>query len=72
MICGFFSCDARPFNPPLDSLPRFMRFSRDGLQGPHNLLDHFIRFATALKSDEFSSVFLRRLRFGDGRRPIAL
>jgi hypothetical protein len=25
-----------------------------------------------LKSDEFSFVFLRRLRFGDGRRPIAL
>ena len=25
-----------------------------------------------LKSDEFSSVFLRRLRFEDGRRPIAL
>jgi hypothetical protein len=24
------------------------------------------------KSDEFSFVFLRRLRFGDGRRPIAL
>src|SRR5215467_12794369 len=29
LICGFFSCDARPFNPLLDSLPRFMRFSRD-------------------------------------------
>jgi hypothetical protein len=25
-----------------------------------------------LKSDEFSFVFLRRLRFGDGRRPIAV
>jgi hypothetical protein len=25
-----------------------------------------------LKSDEFSFVFLRGLRFGDGRRPIAL
>jgi hypothetical protein len=25
-----------------------------------------------LKSDEFSSVFLRPLSFGDGRRPIAL
>ena len=23
VICGFFSCDARPFNPLLDSLPRF-------------------------------------------------
>jgi hypothetical protein len=27
---------------------------------------------TVLKSDEFSFVFLRRLRFGDGRRPIAV
>ena len=27
LICGFFSCDARPFNPLLNSLPRFMRFS---------------------------------------------
>ena len=29
VICGFFSCDARPFNPLLDSLPRFMRLRRD-------------------------------------------
>ena len=27
---------------------------------------------TFLKSDEFSSVFLRHLPFGDGRQPIAL
>jgi hypothetical protein len=47
LICGFFSCDARPFNPLLDSLPRFMRFSRDPSQGSHSLLDHFIRSATA-------------------------
>ena len=47
VICGFFSCDARPFNPLLDSLPRFMRFSRDASHGSHSLLDHFIRLATA-------------------------
>jgi len=47
VICGFFSCDARPFNPLLDSLPRFMRFSRDASKGSHSLLDQFIRFATA-------------------------
>src|SRR5215469_5080514 len=29
LICGFFSCDARPFNPLLASLPRFMRFNRE-------------------------------------------
>jgi hypothetical protein len=47
LICGFFSCDARPFNPLLDSLPRFMRFTRDPSQGSHSLLDHFIRSASA-------------------------
>ena len=47
LICGFFSCDARPFNPLLDSLPRFMRFSRAASQESHSLLDQFIRLATA-------------------------
>jgi hypothetical protein len=47
VICGFFSCDARPFNPLLDALPHFMRFSRDASPGSHSLLDQFIRFATA-------------------------
>jgi AraC-like DNA-binding protein len=47
LICGFFSCDARPFNPLLDCLPRFMRVSRDASPGSHSLLDQFIRFATA-------------------------
>jgi AraC-like DNA-binding protein len=47
LICGFFSCDARPFNPLLDSLPRFMRFSRDASQGSHSLLNQFIQFATS-------------------------
>ena len=46
LICGFVSCDVRPFNPLLESLPRFMRFGRDSLAS-HSLLDEFIRFATA-------------------------
>ena len=44
LICGFFSCDARPFNPLLDSRPRFMRFGRDTTTS-HTLLNQFIRFA---------------------------
>ena len=52
LICGFFSCDARPFNPLLDSLPRFMRFSRDASQGSNSLLAQFIRFATAETSNK--------------------
>ena len=47
LICGFFSCDARPFNPLLDSLPRFMRFGRNISQTSHSLLDQIIRSATA-------------------------
>jgi AraC-like DNA-binding protein len=47
LICGFFSCDARPFNPLLDSLPRFIRFGRDASQASQGLLEQFIRFATA-------------------------
>jgi len=47
IICGFFSCDTRPFNPLLDALPRFMRFSRDASAGSASLVDQFIRFATA-------------------------
>lgn len=47
LLCGFFSFDARPFNPLLDSLPRFMRFSRNESLGAHGMLDQFIRLATA-------------------------
>jgi AraC-like DNA-binding protein len=47
VICGFFSCDARPFNPLLDSLPRFMRLRQDASQASQSLLDQFIRFASA-------------------------
>ncbi|MBR1091085.1 AraC family transcriptional regulator [Bradyrhizobium manausense] len=46
LICGFFSCDARPFNPLLSSLPRIMRFGRDP-SSPHGRLDQFIQFASA-------------------------
>jgi len=47
LICGFFSCDVRPFNPLLDALPRFMRFGREASRASGGLLDQFIRFATA-------------------------
>ena len=46
LVCGFFSCDLRPFNPLLDSLPRFIRCGRDASVPPHALLDSFIRLAT--------------------------
>jgi len=47
VICGFFSCDVRPFNPLLASLPRFLRLRRDASHMSQSLLDQFIHFATA-------------------------
>jgi AraC-like DNA-binding protein len=47
LICGFFSCDVRPFNPLLDSLPRLMRVGPHVSHGSNGLLDQFMRFATA-------------------------
>jgi AraC-like DNA-binding protein len=52
LICGFFTCDARPFNPLLDSLPRFIRFGRDASRGSHSVLEQFIRFATEEMSSD--------------------
>jgi hypothetical protein len=48
-------------------------YSLADARGPKGTLVIFIcNHCPYLKSDEFSFVFLRRLRFGDGRRPIAL
>lgn len=47
LICGFFSCDMRPFNPLMASLPPFMRLARGAGNAPGGILDQFIRFATA-------------------------
>jgi hypothetical protein len=48
-------------------------FSGPAVMGDPSVdITDFYAFPSPLKSDEFSFVFLRRLRFGDGRRPIAL
>ena len=47
LVCGFFSCDLRPFNPLLESLPRFIRCGRGASNASTGLLDNFIRFAAA-------------------------
>lgn len=46
LVCGFFSCDARPFNPLLAALPRFMRLGRSA-GTPVDRLEQFIGLATA-------------------------
>jgi AraC-like DNA-binding protein len=45
LVCGFFSCDVRPFNPLLESLPRFMRVGRSNNR-TSGLLENFIQFAS--------------------------
>jgi AraC-like DNA-binding protein len=45
LVCGFFSCDVRPFNPLLDSLPRFIRCGRGASNASGGLLDGFIHLA---------------------------
>lgn len=46
LVCGFFGCDARPFNPLLASLPRLLLIRRkDG--GAEDWIGQFIRFAVA-------------------------
>ncbi len=46
LICGFFTCDVRPFNPLLEALPRFMRIGRGTSAATDALLDHFLRLAS--------------------------
>lgn len=45
LICGFFACDLKPFNPLLGSLPRLLQVGRE--DGAGGLLDEFVRLATA-------------------------
>lgn len=42
LVCGFFGCDARPFNPLLATLPRMIH-----IRGGGGLVDHFVRMAVA-------------------------
>jgi AraC-like DNA-binding protein len=51
LICGFFTCDVRPFNPLLEALPRFMRIGRGTSSATDGLLQPFIRLASAEVSD---------------------
>ncbi|BDG01445.1 AraC family transcriptional regulator [Anaeromyxobacter oryzae] len=46
LVCGFFGCDARPFNPLLEALPRVLRASdRDGRRS--GWLSRFLEVAEA-------------------------
>src|SRR4051794_29014543 len=42
VICGFFSCDVRPFNPLLEALPRFVRVGRGSSPATDGVLNQFM------------------------------
>jgi len=45
LVCGFLACDARPFNPLLENLPRVIKAGDRGGDNP-GWLGQFIRLAT--------------------------
>ncbi len=51
LMCGFFTCDVRPFNPLLAALPRFMRIGRGTSPATDALLEHFLRLASVEITD---------------------
>lgn len=46
LVCGYFACDARPFNPLLDSLPPMFK-AGDAHDGSAGRIADFIRIAVA-------------------------
>lgn len=42
LICGFFTCDVRPFNPLFQALPRFMHLRRETSPTSNSLLSQFL------------------------------
>ena len=52
LMCGFFTCDVRPFNPLLEALPRFMRIGRGTSAATDALLEHFLHLASLESADK--------------------
>ncbi len=51
LVCGFLACDAQPFNPLLDNLPRFIK-AGDPKGGDAPWLGQFIRLAMSESADK--------------------
>jgi AraC-like DNA-binding protein len=47
LICGFFACDVRPFNPLIGALPRFMKIGRSTSPAADVLMGQVIAMASA-------------------------
>jgi AraC-like DNA-binding protein len=52
LMCGFFTCDVRPFNPLLEALPRFLRIGRGSSAATDALLEHFLGLASVDNADK--------------------
>ncbi len=52
LMCGFFTCDVRPFNPLLEALPRFMRIGRGSSASADALSGHLLGLASIESADE--------------------
>jgi AraC-like DNA-binding protein len=50
-VCGFLACDAQPFNPLIENLPRLIKV-RDRQGSESGWLGQFIRLATAESADK--------------------
>jgi AraC-like DNA-binding protein len=48
LVCGYLACDARPFNPLLENLPRVIKASNS----PNSWLGQFVRFAVVEASEK--------------------
>ena len=51
LVCGYLACDARPFNPLLESLPPMLK-AGDGRKNDAGWLGQFIHFAVAEVADK--------------------
>jgi len=51
LVCGYLACDARPFNPLLENLPRVIKAS-DASNSGTGWLSQFVRFAVAEASEK--------------------
>ena len=53
VVCGFLGCDARPFNPLLETLPRVLHISRS--KTPKAIwLNHFVQYAASESKEKRS------------------
>ena len=63
-VCGFLGCDARPFNPLLEALPRLLRIQRAG-DTPTDFLDQLVELTLGVVSHKQAGAECIRLRLSE-------